>query len=73
MAVEDRRRITARVSDEAYDGWMEFCRDHGATVSALVEEVGLVLAQQEGRRLSEPWKRLAAHARARSGEMRRRD
>lgn len=40
--------IRARVSDESRDGWLAFTREHGVTISALVESMGLTLANRAG-------------------------
>lgn len=46
----DERRLGARLSDEAADGWHQFADLHGVSVSALLEAFGRALAAAvEGR------------------------
>jgi hypothetical protein len=35
-----RRMLNAYLTEEAHDGWHEFAREHGVTVSALLEVLG---------------------------------
>lgn len=72
VAIEDRHRIVGRVSDESHEGWLGFARDHGISLANLVDAIGIELAGQEGRRPSEPWRRIVARARRIGDEHRRR-
>lgn len=41
------RRLSGRVSDEAYGGWRKFCDLHGVSFTAVLEAFGRTIA--EGR------------------------
>lgn len=40
--------IRARVTEESFEGWREFCDLHGITISAFVEALGERLAEATG-------------------------
>lgn len=35
-----RRNLHARLSDEAFNGWVEFAQQHGVSLSGLLEAIG---------------------------------
>lgn len=61
-----RSALNVVISDEAHDGWRDFCAVHGCTVSALVEAIGMALG-----RLDEPEAKLPPLLRATLQEARR--
>lgn len=46
-----RPLLTASISPEAYAGWKAFAAEHGTTVTAVVEALGLALGAGIPRRL----------------------
>lgn len=63
MESRKRKPLGGYLSPEAYDGWHTFAKLHGVTVTALLEVLGLYLAQMD--RLNQiPIKRLLETARA---------
>lgn len=43
---QPRQQLHGYVSMEARDGWYRFAAAHGVNVTALMEAIGLILAQQ---------------------------
>lgn len=39
-------RIAGNVSAESYNGWRETCRQHGITVTAMLEVMGLQMSER---------------------------
>lgn len=70
----ERRQLGAYLSPVAADGWKQFAADHGCTVSALVEAVGLQLANlAPDARLPEFWREAIKQAREISADRRARE
>lgn len=46
--------LNVSISTDAHDGWRDFAAIHGANVTALVEAIGLTLADLEGPEPSLP-------------------
>ncbi len=46
-APKDRRAVNAFLTEEARDGWTRYAQEHGVTLSALLEVLGLRLKQGE--------------------------
>lgn len=42
---DDRVSVQVRVSEDARDGLHRFCFDHGITVTAMIEALGVQLAE----------------------------
>lgn len=61
--------LHASVSDEARDGWQQFAAAHGVSVTALIEAIGIRLADMEP---PGDWSAIIEEARAIDAERRRR-
>ena len=72
MPAADVRYTVAQVTEEARDGWRDFCDRHGIDRASLAEVIGLHLAEVDGGLppLLERWvteaRELAAERRRRS-------
>lgn len=40
---EERRPMPVRITDESRDAWKMFAREHGVTVTSLIETLGIAL------------------------------
>lgn len=49
MPAADARYCVAQVSEEAVDGWRDFCDRHGVDRTALAEVMGAHLANMDGK------------------------
>lgn len=63
--------LGGNLSDDAYDGWHEFAKEHGVTVVALLEALGLRLGTyDETARLPEVLRQAVKDARGIAAERR---
>jgi hypothetical protein len=69
-----RRHLGGQVTDAAYNGWHDFARTNGVSVSALLEVVGVWLGEQDRPvgRLPESWRSIMATARNVTADRRQR-
>lgn len=70
--MDNRRAIHAYVSDVAYDAWQDFASANGVSVTALIETVGLQLAEEPEEAQDPGRKGWIKAARKVDGERRRR-
>lgn len=71
---DDRRHLGGAITPESYEGWHLFARAHGVSVVALLEGLGLWLAEQDTTpgRLPAPWRSVIAEGRALDSHRKRR-
>jgi hypothetical protein len=65
---DGKRHLGGQLTGRAYDGWYHYARTQGTTVAALLETIGLWLAETD--QPGEPWPTLAAQARDLAAERR---
>lgn len=67
--------LFATVSDDSRDGWQEFARVHGVSVTALLESLGHRLSDMDAPEAKLPalWRETIAEARAIDAERRSRE
>lgn len=68
----ERQHLGGPVSPEAHDGWHHFARLHGVSVVALLEQLGLWLAELDDGDLPPPWQDSIVAGRALDGDRRSR-